>query len=191
MAPPLLVAAPPHCCWADGTPVHTFELSVTSSSSPQVPPMFVEGVCPHGVFCCGWGGGCPPFLKLASHSSVPLFTVGFQAGAPEPSIFIDGSGLPGMSQFVSWLTCCPPHPSWLNMASRMLVSCSSCCLVELDDATWLLLFCVLPEELAIDVGAPDGGFPTGWPQPLFDWVVGGCWPDAGTFELALLPGSTR
>jgi len=67
----------PHCPVAppgpalDGTPVHTFELSPTSSSSPHVPPMLEVGVCPHGVFWVCDGGGCPPLRRFASHKSVP------------------------------------------------------------------------------------------------------------------------
>lgn len=105
IAAPLAELLPPHCCWLEGTPVQTFELSL-SSSSPQVPPMLVEGVWPQGAFCWGCGGGWPPLRRLASHSSVPLFTEGFQGKLPEPSILLGGSGLPGMSQLVSWFTCC-------------------------------------------------------------------------------------
>lgn len=69
--------------------------------------MFVVGVWPHGVLAAGCGGGWPPFLKLASHRSVPrnapLLTFGFQAGGPPAvgSALEPGSGDPGTSQLVS------------------------------------------------------------------------------------------
>lgn len=46
-------------------------------------PRFVVGVCPQGVLFCGCGGGCPPFLRVASQRSVPLLILGFQVGAVE------------------------------------------------------------------------------------------------------------
>lgn len=101
-----------HCC-GGGAPVQTLADSEVSSSSPQVPPIFVVGVWPQGVFVAGWGGGWPPFLRFASQRSVPrkapLLTFGFQAGCPpaaDGSTLAPGSGDPGTSQLVSWLTCC-------------------------------------------------------------------------------------
>lgn len=81
----------------------------------------------------------------------------------------------------------PPHPSWLNMASRMLVNCSNCCFVELAGGPcWPPAAWVFPEEVAMDVGAPDCCLLTGCPQPAPVWLAGGCCPAAGTFELGLL-----
>lgn len=103
---------PLHCCGGGG-PFQTFPESAASSSSPQVPPIFVVGVCPQGVFETGGAVGWPPFLKLASQRSVPrkapLLGLGFHGGGPAVefgSPFAPGSGDPGTSQLVSWFTCC-------------------------------------------------------------------------------------
>lgn len=56
--------------------------------------MFVVGVCPQGVFWACAGGGWPPFRRLASHKSVPLFTLGFQAGRPPPAPAPPGPPVP-------------------------------------------------------------------------------------------------
>lgn len=88
---------------------------------------------------------------------------------------------------VSTLTA--PHPSVLKIASRMLFSCSSCCLVVLVVGP-LLLFGGLfePEVVAFGAGpvpVPPLAVLFGQPLVLFDcWDVGGCCPFAFTLLAA-------
>lgn len=69
----------------------------------------------------------------------------------------------------------------LNIASRILLSCSSCCLVVLEVLLGALFGGELLVEAAVEVGGGPlllaGGLEPGCPQALlFDCVVGGCWP---------------
>jgi hypothetical protein len=43
----------------------------------------------------------------------------------------------------------PPQPSWLKIASLMLFSCSSCCLVEVVAFGWAVAAGGLPAEVEV------------------------------------------